>query len=106
MAVFASEIARGGIDAEVFMTRNHVIHRFEFDGIDLKTARSSINQTPEFTRSVFPDPAETPSSLRDETLSKTEITPYQITFTFFEKQGLSIKTFRERGVRFSGLGKG
>jgi hypothetical protein len=78
------------------MTRDHMVHRFQFNGVNLEAAWSSINQTSEFTFSVFPHPTETSLPLRDETLSKTEFTLDEVTLTLFKESCFMVNDF---GIR-------
>jgi len=86
------------------MTWDHVIHRFQFDGVDLKAARSSVNQASKYPRPVFSITTETSSSFRYETSSKAESATNGIIFTPFVKHSLPIEAFRRRRLDFLGPG--
>jgi len=88
------------------MTWDHVIHRFQLDGIDLKAARSSVNQASEYPYPIFPITTEASSSFRYETSPKAKLTTDRIIFTPFVKQSLPIKAFLRRGLDFFRLGGG
>jgi hypothetical protein len=106
MAMLTSEVARCRVNADVCMTWDHVIHRFQLDGIDLKAARSSVNQASEYPYPIFPITTEASSSFRYETSPKAKLTTDRIIFTPFVKQSLPIKAFLRRGLDFFRLGGG
>jgi len=70
------------------MARNHVIHGFKFNGVDLKAGRFSINKSNEFTVSIFPDPTESSLSLGDQTLPKAEFALDEVVLPPLEKHRL------------------
>jgi hypothetical protein len=86
------------------MTWDHVIHRFQFDGIDLKAARFSVNQASKCPRPVFPITTETSSSFRYETFTKAELATNGIILTPSVKQSLPIDVFKRRRLDFLGPG--
>ena len=106
MTMLTSKVARCRIDTEVFMTRYHVIHRFQFDGIDLKAAWSSVNQASKYPRPIFPITTEASPSFRYKTSTKAELTMNSIIFTPFVKHGLPIEAFLRRRLNFFRLGEG
>jgi hypothetical protein len=85
VAVLTSEITRCSINADVFMAGEHMIHRFKLDGIDLKSARLSVDQAIEISSQVFPDPTESPSPFWYQTSSEAELTLNKIVIAFSEK---------------------
>ncbi len=100
MAMLTSEVARCRVNADVLMTWDHVIHRFQLDGIDLKAARSCVNQASEYPRPVFPNTTEASPSFRYETSPKAELTANGVIFTPFVKHGLPIEAFLRRRLNF------
>lgn len=70
------------------MARNHVIHGFKFNGVDLKAARFSIDEADEFAPLVLPHSAKASFPLGDQTLTKAEFTPDRFVLALFEKHRL------------------
>jgi hypothetical protein len=104
MAMLTPEVARRRVDTDVFMTWYHVIHRFQFDGIDLKAARPCVNQASQYPRPIFPITTEASPSVRYETSPKAELTTNGIILAPFIKQSLPIEAFPRRRLDFLGLG--
>ena len=101
MTVLTPKVARCRVDTEVSMARDHVIHRFQFDGIDLKAARPPVHQAMKYSRPIFPVTTEAPSSFRYQTAPKAELTLNGIIPGLLVKQGLPIKG----GLDSLGLGE-
>jgi len=100
MAMLTPEVARCRVDADVLMARDHVIHRLQLDGIDLKAARPSVDQASEYPRPIFPITTEPPPSFRYEALAKAESATNGIILAPFVKQSLPIKAFPRRRSDF------
>jgi len=79
-----------------------MVHRFQFNGVDLKTTGSSIDQTLDFARSVLSDPTKTSLPIWYQALSKAEPTMDKIIFNPLEKHGLPIKALGKRSVKSFG----
>jgi len=101
MTMFTTKITRDGIDTEIFVARDHVIHRFKFNGIDLKADGFPINQTVKSSFMVLSNPTKTPLPFWNNTFSKTEFTLNEEVFPSFPKPGLFKKLdfVRERKRR-------
>ena len=69
------------------MAGDHMIHRLEFDRVNLKATRPAKNKAPEFTFPVLPGPAEPSSFIRNRTSPETELTLHESIPDFSEVHG-------------------
>jgi hypothetical protein len=81
------------------MPWHHVVHRFQLNRVDLKTARPSVDEASKLSGLIFSHSTETPLSIRDETLPEAELTMRKIIPTSFEKHALPKEAFGLREGR-------